>query len=294
MQSRYVIDALVPNSELSGLPGQAANRPSQQQPREQEPITHAFEISTNFNFRCQEHRSFYPELNYEVVQLQTTVRNANTPPDVFHIIKFPIDQLGPHLTARATRLPNLRSIVFDDPLSWEAFLTNYVSITEMALHILTNVPSLARITVCADMLNNEMFRALSQQLYLREVEILLSPVSFYFSNRLTEIGAVLNKGIAQLSQVEYFKIPLDLITDTLLFCLTGLPHLRCLKTGGSVNTPYPARYFISCMGYLHTQNPRIFGNLQLLDVRDDILPREDFFAKDALTKIFPDTKFIET
>jgi hypothetical protein len=276
--------ALVPRS--SRLPGQGANRPSQPQPEEQDPITHASEITTNWS-QCREHRLFYPDLNYEVVQVTVTIRNS--PPDIFHILRFPIDQLDDHLTAKAIRLYNLRSIAFCDPLSWPVFMTDY-AIMDRVLRILTNVPSLTKVTIGADILNDRILQTLSEKLYLQEVEILFPSVPFPFPNRLASIEDVLNRGIGQLSQVEYFKIPLDLITNPVLSSLARLPRLHSLKTTGSFNAPYPARYFIACMGYLR-QNPEIFGNLQLLDIRHNS-PQEDFFAKDTLTKIFPNTRFI--
>ncbi|KAF8805273.1 hypothetical protein BYT27DRAFT_7213211 [Phlegmacium glaucopus] len=290
-------DALVLAS--SGLPGQAADRSSQQwQPGEQgglDPITHAFEINTGY-FHCQEHRFFYPDFNYEVVKIQARDRNAYTPPltGAFHILNFPIDQLCEHLTARAIRLSNLRIITFSNPLSWQAFMANYTHITEMALNILTHVPSLTRIKICADMLNDRLFRALSSLSSLREVEILLPPICFDYPSRLPHIGEVLNRGVVRLRQVEYLKIPLQLVTGTLLSYLGGLSRLRYLKIVGSVNdTPYPGRLFIGCMGYLHMQSARFFENLQLLDVRDNQL-QEDFFSNHALTKIFSNTKLIKT
>lgn len=254
-----------------------------------QPITHVSEITTDYS-HCQERRFFYPVLNYEVVQVTVTVRNANTPPDIFHIFNFPIDQLDDHLTAKAIRLSNLRTIAFCDPLSWPVFMTDYAIIMERVLRILTNVPSLTRVTIGADMLNDRILQTLSEKWYLQEVEILLPSVPFTIPDRLALIDDVLNRGIGQLSQVEYFKIPLHLITNRLLACLARLPHLHCLKTTGSFDAPHPARHFIARMGYLR-QSPEIFGNLQLLDIRHDS-HQEDFFAKDTLTKIFPNTKFI--
>ena len=281
-----------PNAFVLNPGGQAVARPSQQ-PGEQEPITHTFQLTTSY-FHCKEYRSFYPHFNYEVVKVQATSRNAQTPPDTFHILNFPIDQLNQHITERATRLSNLRRISFHNPLSWQAFIMNYGPLTEMALYILTRVHTLTRITLCADMLNDRFFQALSEKLYLKEVEILLPPLPFPFENRLADIGAVLNRGIIQLSQVEIFKIPFELVTNTLIACFSRLPYLQVLEITGSANVPYPGRYFIACMGYLHIQNPRIFENLQILDVSLDHIPHEDFFSKDTLTKILPNTKFIKT
>ncbi|KAF8801694.1 hypothetical protein BYT27DRAFT_6788031 [Phlegmacium glaucopus] len=239
--------------------GQAG--PSHQQPREQgnlDPITHASEINTSY-FHCQEHRYFYPCLNYEVVKVQTTDRNAYAPgplTSTFHILNFPIDQLSEYLMAEATQLFNLRSITFHSPLSWEVLMDNYTPIMGMTLSMLHYIPSLTRITLCADMLNHALFHTLCSQLYLREVEILLpSTVSFYFfPDMLAGIGEVLDKGITRLSQVKYFKIPLEIVTDTLLSCLGRLPYLHFLETTGSANAPYPGRFFTERMGHLHIRN----------------------------------------
>ena len=283
---------LVPN-----WPGQAANR--QQQPGIQDrPITHEVQIASNhFPVRCQEHRSFYPsQYEYEVVEIQTTVHDPNTLPlaDTSHLLNFPIDHLDDHLKERAVRLPNLRTIAFKNPLLWRTFIEEYTALTERTLYILTRTPSLTKITLCADMLNGRIFQALSGKLSLREFEILLPPVPFYFPDRLTSIGDELNIGIAQLPQVKSITIPLELITPTLLSYLSRLPRLRYLKTTSSVNAPNPAaRYFIACMGHLR-QDRQIFGNLQHLDVRDDRPSQGDFFSKDTLTRIFPNTRFIET
>jgi len=281
----------------SGLPGNAADRSFQQwQPGEQgnvQPITHTSEINTRY-FRCQEHRSFYPIFNYEVVKVQATDLNARTPlTGTFYMINLPVDQLSEDLTARATRLLNLRSVTFSNPLSWQAFMVNYINITEMAIRILTHVPSLTRITICADMLNDTLFRALSSLSNLREVDILLPILSFDFPNRLAQIGEVLNRGVAHLRQVEYFKIPLELVTEALLSCLGRLPYLHFLKTTGYADAQYPGRFFTERMGHMYIQNPRFFGNLQLLDVGGH-QPQEDNFSNFTLSKIFPNTKFIKT
>ena len=204
-------DAFVLNS--GGLPGpiQAANNPCRSQQRREQgnhgPIIHALEIDTGY-FRCQEHRFFYPYFNYEVVQVQTTDRNAFTPSgDTFYIINFPIDQLSEYLVEVAIQL-NLRRIALCNPLSWEAFVVNYDHILAMTLNILHHVPSLTKITLCVGILNDALFRSLRYQSHLREVEILPSST---FPCVLAQVGAVLNRGIALLTQVEFFKIPLEII-----------------------------------------------------------------------------------
>ena len=196
-------NAVVLNSGAS--PRQAANRCREQ--GNHGPITHAFEVDTGY-FRCQEHRSFYPYFNYEVVKVQTTDRNASMPGDTFYILNFPIDQLSEHLMEEATQL-NLRNIALCNPLSREVFMNNYDHILAMTLNILRQVPSLTRITLCADILNDALFDSLSYQSHLREVEILLP--SSTFPGSLAHIGAVLNRGFALLTQVEYFKVPLEII-----------------------------------------------------------------------------------
>ena len=175
------------------------------------PITHTFEIDTGY-FHCQEHRSFYPNFNYEVVKVQVTDRNAFTPTDTFHIINFPIDQLSEHLMREAaTQLFNVRSIGLYNPLSWEVFAENYDPILAMTLNMLRLVPSLRRITLCVDILSDALFRILHSHSYLRELEILPPPSTTYSPDGLVQIGEVLNRGIALLPQVEYFKIPLEIV-----------------------------------------------------------------------------------
>lgn len=263
--------------------------PEPQQPGEQEPIiTRVYHIATSYSY-CQEHRSFYPWFNYEVVKVQVAP-NPYVPPVTFHVLNFPIDQLGQDLTARATQLENLRNITFHNPLSWEVLITNYIPIMEMALRILTHAP-LTKITFCADVLNDQLFRTLREKLCLREVEILLPSIAFHFPYRLAHIGDVLNRGITQLPQVEHFKIPFELVTSALLVNLGELPHLHVLKITNTANAPYPGRSFIECLSYI--QNPRIFATLQLLDIGDN-QSQEDFSSKDTLTEIFPNTKFIKT
>ena len=183
--------------------------PISQQCREQGnhwPITHAFEIDTGY-FHCQEHRFFYPYFNYEVVKVQTTDRNASTPIDTFYILNFPIDQLSEHVMEEALQL-NLRSITLCNPLSWELFMINYDHTLAMTLNILRQVRSLTKITLCVEILNDALFRSLRYQSYLREVEILPSST---FPDELAHIGAVLSRGFALLPQVEFFKIPLEII-----------------------------------------------------------------------------------
>ena len=207
-----------------GLPREAANRHSQQS-REQDSegvIKRTFEIDTGY-FHCQENRSFYPYFNYELVKVQTTDRNASTPTrDTFYILNFPIDQLSEHLMEEAIQL-NLRSIALCNPLSWEMFINNYDHILAMTLHILRHVPSLTRITLCVAILDDALFHSLHYQSHLREVEILLP--SSTFSDGLAQIGAVLNRGFALLPQVEFFKIPLEIVHSfpATVDCLTPIP-----------------------------------------------------------------------
>ena len=210
-----------PNSfvlNLGDFPGQAANSPSPKEPREQgevEPITHTFQINMGY-FRCEEHRYFFPKFNYEVVKVQATGR------DSYHILNFPVDQLSPHITERAIQLSNVRMITFNNPLYWDVLIINYQRITEMALYVLNHVqPSLTMITFCADILNDALFFVLSSHSHLREVEILLDTVSFDFQDRLVGIEEVLNRGVAQLPQVEHFRIPRQLVTNELRSRLGG-------------------------------------------------------------------------
>ena len=207
-------NAFVLNS--GGLPREAANRRSQQHSvvqGNQAPITHTFEIETGY-FHCQEHRSFYPYFNYEVVQVQITDRNhdASIPIDTFYILNFPIDQLSEHLMEEATQL-NPRSIALCNPLSSEVFMNNYARILAMTLTILHHVVSLTKITLCVDILNDELFPTLRRHSHLREVEILLpsSESTFLDDLRLAHIGAVLKRGFALLPQVEFFRIPLEIV-----------------------------------------------------------------------------------
>ena len=281
----------------SDLPGQAAanTRLSHQPLGEQghlEPITNTFEVDIAY-FHCREHRSFYPHLNYEVIKVQATDRsNVHNPlTGTFRMLNFPIDQLNDHLLAEATQLSNLRSITFHTPLSWEVYLANYVHISAITLRILDHVSSLTKVTLCADMLHDAIFRSLHSHLCLREVEILL--LSSTSSYMLAQIGAVLNRGIPLLAQVEYLKIPLELVSGKLLSSLGILPCLHFLKTTGSPGVLDPGYFFIGCMTYLQVQNPRFFRNLRLLDVRGNVY-QQDFFCKEILTNIFPNTKFIKT
>ena len=195
------------NTFKRGMPREAANRRSQQ--LNQAPITHTSQIDTGY-FHCQEHRSFYPYFNYEVVQVQTTDRNASTPSDTFYILNFPIDQLSEHLVEEAAQL-NPRIIALCNPLSPEMFMNNYDHILAMTRNILHHVLSLTKITLCVYILNEELFRTLRNQPHLREVEILLPSESSTFPDGLADIGAVLKRGIALLPQVEFFKIPLEIV-----------------------------------------------------------------------------------
>ena len=288
-------NALIPFS--GGVQGQAINRPSQQQPGEQgnEPFIRTFSIAQDY-FLCKEYHSFYPCFNYEVVKAKATdLRIPNTPlRGSFHSVNFPIDKLCEHLMIEATELSNIRMITFHNPLLWEELLPNFERIMDMTLRILVHVqPSLTRIVICADILNDKVFHALSLLPSLLEVEILLGTIFFDFPNRLAQIGEELNRGITRLSKVEYFKIPLELITGALLSCLGRLPSLHFLKITGFANAPYPGRFVIECsMNYFHIQTPTFFGSLRLLDVRGDLL-EEDFFSREILAKIFPNTKFIK-
>jgi hypothetical protein len=202
-------NAFVPNS--GGLPREAANRRSQQRREQGNPITHTFEIDTGY-FHCQEHRYFYPYSNYEVVQIQTTDRNASIPRDTFYILNFPIDQLSEHLVEKAIQL-NPRRIALCNPLSSEVFnnVNNHNHILEMTLKILCNIDSLTKITLCVDILNHELFWTLKNQSHLREVEI-LQPSST-FPDGLVGIGTVLNQGVKLLKQVKDFKVPLQIVNS---------------------------------------------------------------------------------
>ena len=211
------------------------------------------------------------------------------------MLNFPIDQLNDHLLAEVIQLSNLRMITFHNPLIWAEFVPKFEGIMNMTLGILVHVQhSLTRISICADILNDRVFRALSVLPSLLEVEMLLGTISFNFPNRLAQIGEELNRGITRLSKVEYFKIPLELITSALISCLGKLSSLHFLKITGFANAHYPGRFVIECtMNCFHIQSPTFFGNLRLLDVRGDLI-EEDFFSREILTKIFPNTKFIKT
>jgi hypothetical protein len=197
------LNAFVPNS--GGLPREATNRRSQQRREQGNVITHTFEIDIGY-FRCQERRFFYPYFNYEVVQIQTTDRNAC---DTFYILNFPIDQLSEHLVEKAIQL-NPRRIALCNPLSSEVFnnVNNYKHILEMTLKILCNIDSLTKITLCVDILHHELFWTLKNQSHLREVEI-LQPSSTFPDG----IGAVLNQGVILLQQVKDFKVPLQIVNS---------------------------------------------------------------------------------
>ena len=208
-----------------GLPRKAANRRSQlrreQRNHWQAPITHTFEIDTGY-FHCQEHRSFYPYFNCEVVQVQTTDRNAFMHSDTFYILNFPIDQLSEHLMEEATKL-NPRSITLCNPLSSERFKNNYDRLLAMTLNILYRVFSLTKITLCVNILHEKLFLALGYQSHLREVEILLP--SSTFPDDFAHIGAVLKGGFDLIPQVEFFKIPLEIINSfpATVDSLTSIP-----------------------------------------------------------------------
>jgi hypothetical protein len=195
------------------LPREAVNRRSQLRREQcnQAPITHASEIDTGY-FHCQEHRFFYPYFNYEIVQVQTTDRNASiNPSDSFYILNFPIDQLSgnTHLLEKATQL-NPRSIALCNPLSLDVLINNYDHILDITLKILHRVDSLTKITLCVDILNEALFSTLRNQSHLREVEILLPPSTLPL-DRLTHIGAMLNRANYSLRQVVFFKIPLEIV-----------------------------------------------------------------------------------
>lgn len=217
-------NAFVLNLGAGGLPREAANRRSQQRREQgnQAPITHTFEIDTGY-FHCQEHRSFYPYFNYEVVQIQTTDRNAFMPnSDTFYILNFPIDHLSERLMEEATQL-NPRSITLCNPLSSEVFKNNYDRLLAMTLNILHRVFSLTKITLCVHILDEKLFLALHYQSHLREVEILLpSPT---FTDDFAHIGAVLKGGFDLIPQVKSFKIPLEIINSfpATVDSLTSIP-----------------------------------------------------------------------
>ena len=211
-----------------GLPREDRNRRSQQRRVQgnqwQVPITHAFQIDTGY-FHCQEHRSFYPYLNYEVVQIQTTDRRGNASmSDTFYILNFPVDQLSEHLVEEAIHL-NPRSITLCSPLSSEMFLNNYSRILDMTIKILRHIVSLTKITLCVDILNDALFRALCNQSNLREVKILLPSPTVTFPDGLAHVGAVLTEGFALLPQLELFKIPLEIVNSypPIVDCLTAIP-----------------------------------------------------------------------
>lgn len=82
----------------------------------------------------------------------------------------------------------------------------------MTLNILDHVASLKKITLCVDILNDELFSALRNQSHLREVEILLPSATT--REGLDHIRAVLNRGYALaalLPDVEFFNIPLEIV-----------------------------------------------------------------------------------
>ena len=181
------------------------------------------------------------------------------------------------------------TVLRTSPLSLEVFMhmANYMHmLIRDDLYILDHVSSLTKVTLCADILHNTLFRSLHSHLYLREIEIPLpSPTSSY---RLGQIGEVLNRGIPLLPQVEY---PLELLTVILLSSLGILPCLHLLKTTGSPGVLNPGYFFIGCMTYLQVQNPRFFRNLRLLDVSGNVY-QHDFCSKEILTNIFPVDKDI--
>jgi hypothetical protein len=141
-------------------------------------------------------------------------------------MNFPIDQLSEHLMREATtHLFNLRNIGLYNPLSWEVFVDNYNPILAMHLNMLRFVPSLTKITLCVDILSDALFRTLHSHSYLRELEILPPPSSIYFPDGLAQVGEVLNRGIVLLPQVEYFKIPLEIVHS----CPAMLDHLTSMS-----------------------------------------------------------------
>lgn len=246
-------NAFVLNS--GGFQGQAgANRPPQQEFGEQgnfEPTTHAaLKVDTGY-YRCEEQRSFYPYLNYEVVKVQATDRR-NAHCDIFHILNFPIDQLSEHVVEEATRLPNLRSIAFCDPLSWQVFRDNYAPIMGRALDILRRVPSLTKITLCVDILDDQLFHALGSQLNLRSLEILLPSATYLaFRDGLAQTGEVLSRGIVQLPQVEYFKIPIEIVHCLPPECANYITSIRWRPWGFKPN----ASMYLLIHSFLSIGNP---------------------------------------
>jgi hypothetical protein len=203
-----------PNAFLNSvaLPREVANRQRSEQDNQANIIKHTFEIDTGY-FLCREDRFFYPYLNYEVVQIRTTDRNASMPiADNYYILNFPIDQLSERLVEEAIRL-NPRRIALCNPLSSEVFLDNYGHILEMTLNIFHRIVSLTKITLCVDILNEALFCALRNQLDLREVEILLPSSTSPAGLSAAHIVEVLNRGYALadlLPRVEFFTIPLDI------------------------------------------------------------------------------------
>jgi hypothetical protein len=205
-------NAFVPNSDGFPRPREA-NRRSQQRSEQdndsEAPIKHTSNIDTMY-FQCQEDRFFYPYSNYEVVRVQTKDRNpsSHTPnSDTFFILNFPIDQLSEYLLEKATRL-NPRHISLCNPLSSEVFLNNYNRIMEITKKILYSVVLLTKITLCVDVLDGALFRALRNQSQLREVEILLP--SYTSPEGLDHIQDVLKRGYSLanlLPQVDFFTIP---------------------------------------------------------------------------------------
>ncbi|KAF8811228.1 hypothetical protein BYT27DRAFT_7184608 [Phlegmacium glaucopus] len=272
--------------------------PNQQQPGVQGnlPITQTCEFDTAGVYWRQE-RSFYPQSKCQVVKVQARDHNAySSQDDTFYELVLPIDRLEEDLVANATQLVNLRKITFNSPLSWEAFMANDTCIMAMALKIL-QVSSLTKVSLCADILNDDMFHALSSQSRLREVQLLLpaiSPDSPHVPNRVAQIGEVLDRGIPQLPQVEHFKMPLELVTCTVLSCLAQLPCLYSLEITDSANVPYPGRLLIRFMESLYPQpeTPGFFKSLQLLNIKDN-MHKEDLFSKYTLTKKFPNIKLIK-
>ena len=266
--------------------------PVQTQPREQGnlPVTRACEIETGVLY-YEEERSSYSQLKCEVVKVQATNRDATL--DIFHEVTFPIDHLDESLMIKATQLVNLRCIAFNEPLSWEKFMANHTRITERALGILTQpVPSLRTIIFCVDILNDEIFRALNSQSGLKEVELLPSAVSFPNGKRVAQIAQVLNRGIPQLSKVEFFKMPLELATPRVLSRLGQLACLSVLEiTGTEGSGPERRLELIRCIQSLPLQTLEFFGNLRVIRIKHK-MPKEGLFFKYLLEK-FPNIKFIQ-
>ena len=241
-----------------------------------------WEIETGV-IRCQE-TPWYPKLGCEIVKVYATSRNAT--PETFHELAFPIEYLDERLTRMAVQLENLYCVTFNDPISCENFATNRIHIKAMILHILTRVPSLRRVTLSAYILDDDIFRALSFQSYLREVKLLPSTI---FKNGKAQINDVLDKGMPQLQKVGYLKIPLEVVRlATVLSCLGRLPRLHSLEITGSPKALYPELFFDSVKSKsLGLQTQGWFENLRLLKFKPADMPKNSTTSPNTYcTRIF--------